>query len=183
MSTFENRVTFRWLTDLSVEQVRGELSRLPEHTIVLYLVMFQDVTGQTFTPRQALDRFAPTSAAPIYGCYDTYLGHGIVGGTMVTFEQIGRKAAQLGMRILAGEDPQIVARTETHQPVPIFDWLSTPSVEDQRKVIAAGQHRPQPGIECVGAIPRNNFGGGSFVCNGDASDRISSLAAESPALR
>ena len=26
--------------------------------------------------------FAPASRAPIYGCYDTYLGHGIVGGSM-----------------------------------------------------------------------------------------------------
>ena len=50
--------------------------------------MFQDAAGKTFTPRQALDEFAPASRAPIYGCYDTYLGHGIVGGAMVTFEEI-----------------------------------------------------------------------------------------------
>ena len=60
------------------------------------------------------------SDEPIYACYDTYLGHGIVGGTMVTFEEIGRKAAQLGMRILAGEDPQTAANSESHRPVPMF---------------------------------------------------------------
>src|SRR5271166_1664083 len=104
MTAFGNRVAFTWLTNLSMEELRGQLSRLPDHTVVLYVTMFQDAADKTFTPRQALEAFAPASRAPIYGCYDTYLGHGIVGGSMVTFEQIGRKAAQLGIRILAGED-------------------------------------------------------------------------------
>ena len=41
---------------------------------------------------------------------------------MVTFEEIGRKAARLGMRILAGEDAQTAARSESHQALPMFDW-------------------------------------------------------------
>jgi len=119
---FEDRVAFSWLTNLSLEELRGALSRLPDHTVVLYLTMFQDAAGAAFTPRQALQQFAPASRAPIYACYDTFLGHGIVGGEMVTFEQVGRKAAQLGMRILAGENPQSAARSESHWPAPMFDW-------------------------------------------------------------
>jgi PAS domain S-box-containing protein len=122
MTTFENRIAFTWLTNLSMEELRGELSRLADHTVVLYLTMFQDAAGKTFTGRQALEAFAPASRAPIYGCFDTYLGHGIVGGSMVTFEEIGRKAAQLGIRILAGEDAQAAARSESHQAAPMFDW-------------------------------------------------------------
>ena len=120
--TFADRVGFTWLTNLSLPDLRGELSHLPDHTVVLYLTMFQDAAGGSFTPRQALALFAPASRVPIYGLYDTYLGNGIVGGSMVTFEEIGRKAARLGMRILAGEDAQTVARSESHQAAPMFDW-------------------------------------------------------------
>ena len=122
MTGFGNRIAFTWLTNLSMEELRGELSHLPEHTVVLYLTIFQEAAGKTFTPRQALDAFAPASRAPIYGCFDTYLGHGIVGGSMVTFEQIGRKAAQLGVRILAGEDAQAAVRSESYQSAPMVDW-------------------------------------------------------------
>ena len=134
LTAFGNRVAFTWLTNLSMEELRGELSRLPDHTIVLYLTMFQDAAGQTFTPRQALDAFAPASRAPIYGYYETYVGHGIVGGSIVTFEEIGRKAAQLGIRILAGEDAQAAARSESYQPVTMFDWrqLRRWKISDQR---------------------------------------------------
>jgi PAS domain S-box-containing protein len=41
---------------------------------------------------------------------------------MVTFEEIGRKAAQAGLRILAGESPREVARSENAQAIPTFDW-------------------------------------------------------------
>jgi two-component system, LuxR family, sensor kinase FixL len=134
MTTFGNRVAFAWLTNFTMEELRGELSRLADHTVVLYLTMFQDADGKTFTPRQALDTFAPASRAPIYSCYDTYVGHGIVGGWMVTFEEIGRKVAQLGIRILAGEDAQAAARSESHQAVPMFDWhqLRRWNISEQR---------------------------------------------------
>jgi PAS domain S-box-containing protein len=121
-NAFENRVDFTWLTDLSLPELRNKLARLPDHTIVLYLTLFQDAAGNRFTPLEALDQFAPASRVPIYGYYDTYLGHGVVGGSFVTFEQIGHKTAQAGLRILAGEDPQDVARSQIAQPIPMFDW-------------------------------------------------------------
>jgi PAS domain S-box-containing protein len=121
-SAFENRVTFTWLMDLSLPQLRDELTRLPDHTVALYLTLFQDAAGNRFTPQEALDQFAPASRVPIYGYYDTYLGHGIVGGSFVTFEEIGRKAAQVGLRILAGESPQDIAGSESGHAIPMFDW-------------------------------------------------------------
>ena len=121
-SAFKNRVTFTWLTDLSLPELRDRLARLPDHTAVLYLTLFQDAAGNRFTPQEALDQFAPASRVPIYAYYDTYLGHGIVGGWMVTFEEIGHKAAQVGLQILAGESPQGFARSEIGQAIPILDW-------------------------------------------------------------
>jgi hypothetical protein len=50
----------------SVHKRRVELSRLPDHTVVLYLTMFQDATGAYFSPRQALALFAPASRAPTW---------------------------------------------------------------------------------------------------------------------
>jgi len=46
MATFGNRVAFTWLTNLSMEELRGELSRLGDYTVVLYLTMFQDAVSQ-----------------------------------------------------------------------------------------------------------------------------------------
>ncbi len=119
---FGSQVEFIWLTDLSIEDLRGAVSRLPKRSIVLYLAMFEDAKGRSFVPRDALDLFAPASAVPIYGAYDTYLGHGIVGGSMVPFKEIGRKAARIAIRILSGEAPPDAANSESQEPVAMFDW-------------------------------------------------------------
>src|SRR5215469_4807206 len=71
-NAFENRVDFTWLTDLSLPELRDKWARLPDHTIVLYLTLFQDAAGNRFTPQEALDQVAPASRVPIYGYYDTY---------------------------------------------------------------------------------------------------------------
>ena len=119
LATFGSRVTFIWLTNLSIDDLRGKLAQLPDHTVVLYLTMFQDASGRTFTPREALEGFAPASRAPIYGFYETYVGHGIVGGSIVPFEEIGRKAAKLSTLVLAGENGQSASRLSR-----ISQWLS-----------------------------------------------------------
>ena len=54
LTSVGNRVAFTWLTNLSMEELRGKLSRLPDHTVVLYLTMFQDAAGETFSPRVAI---------------------------------------------------------------------------------------------------------------------------------
>jgi hypothetical protein len=47
--SFADRVSFSWLTNLSLPDLRAELSRLPDHTLVLYLTMFEDAAGASFT--------------------------------------------------------------------------------------------------------------------------------------
>jgi hypothetical protein len=54
----------------------------------------------------------------IYGSRDTYLGYGVVGGSMVTFEKIGREAARLGIRTLVGEEAQTAAQSESSKAAP-----------------------------------------------------------------
>jgi len=122
VSSLATRVQFLWLTNRSVSQLRGELARLPDRTVVFYGTMFRDPAGNAFTPRAALDQFAPASRVPIYGYYDTYLGHGIVGGSIITFHTIGRTAAQIAIRILKGQKPQDAAHGAIHTPTPMFDW-------------------------------------------------------------
>jgi len=115
-------ITFLWLTGLRMSDLRREIAQLPDHTIVMYLPVFGDASGTSYTPRQALDEFAAASPAPIYAEYDPMLGHGIVGGEMVEAAALGRTAALIARRILHGEAPAAAARGEPLRSVPTVDW-------------------------------------------------------------
>jgi PAS domain S-box-containing protein len=121
LRAFEDRVKLRWLTNRSLADLQAELSQLPDGTIVLYTTLFQDQTGQVYAPREALARFSLRSRVPIYGVYDTYIGYGVVGGSVIPFETIGNKTAEVGLRILSGQDPQSAARGQGYDGTFMFD--------------------------------------------------------------
>jgi PAS domain S-box-containing protein len=103
------------------ETLLDGLARLPSDAIVIYLTILQDGTGERFIPRDVAATIADAASAPVYGVYDTYLGQGIVGGYMDTFEGTGRAAARLGLRVLAGERPESI-RPDAETQAFMVDW-------------------------------------------------------------
>jgi PAS domain S-box-containing protein len=93
------------LTRLPMEDILAKVKSLPPNTIILYSALFRDGAGKSFVPREALSQISLAANAPVFGLYDTLLGHGIVGGRLVSFERLGNEAAELTLRILGGEAP------------------------------------------------------------------------------
>jgi signal transduction histidine kinase/ABC-type uncharacterized transport system substrate-binding protein len=107
-STIENRARkfeTTYLFDLPYEEIVAALTRVPRDAIVVILTVFADPTGKAFVPAEVAAALAPLSPAPVYAPYDTFLGNGIVGGFMETFESVGVAAADLVLDLLAGKDP------------------------------------------------------------------------------
>ena len=119
---FEGRVTITDLSNLSMEDIRQEVARLPPHTIILYLHMFRDGAGNSFQPNQALSLIAEKANAPIYVFLDQFIGKGAVGGHVYSMEAQGVKAGELGLRILGGESPANIAVRDEGTNVDMFDW-------------------------------------------------------------
>jgi signal transduction histidine kinase len=100
---YRGRLQMTWLDHHTLEQMTEAVGRLPANTIVLYTAVSRDAAGRVFTPRDVLADLARTSKAPLYGMYDSLLGHGMTGGKLISFELDGRRAAALALRILGGE--------------------------------------------------------------------------------
>ena len=88
---------------MTIDEFVERAAHFPTDSIVLVLTVARDRTGRNFIPRQALEQIAATASAPVYGPYDTYIDHGIVGGSTVSFESIGRTVAGLAVDALAGK--------------------------------------------------------------------------------
>jgi signal transduction histidine kinase len=110
----------RYLSDLSLNGFQEAVGNLPTGTVVLMLSIFEDADGKKFVPRNATAAIAPRSTAPIFSVYDSYVGTGVVGGWMDTFQGVGRQLALLIERKLAGEKglPQI----SFSEALPVVDW-------------------------------------------------------------
>ena len=91
LSPFQSRVAIRYLTDLPMDSLAREVAHLPPHTIILFLHVFRDVAGQTFTPLESLSRITASANRPIYVFLDQYLDHDVVGGHVYSFERHARQ--------------------------------------------------------------------------------------------
>lgn len=95
-----------YISGQPVARVEDELGRLTSDSIVILLTMIEDGAGERFIPQMGLvERLSRASAAPIYGVYETWIGHGIVGGHVDTIESLGALTGTIALRILAGESP------------------------------------------------------------------------------
>ena len=109
------------LTGLSMAETRRRVATLPARSIILYTNIFVDGAGQAFVPRDALALFAPEANAPIFSFSGTYLGHGIVGGSLLDYAIVGREAADRVLRVLAGERPESIPVTASAAHRLLFD--------------------------------------------------------------
>jgi two-component system sensor kinase FixL len=119
---YEGQLEVTYLTDLSMAEVLQQVSSLPPQTIIIYLSMFRDSTGQGFVPQKALKRVAQAANAPVYGLWENLLGHGIVGGHLMSFTEQGRLTGDIGRRVLNGEKPENIPIIYEGGNVYEFDW-------------------------------------------------------------
>jgi len=98
-----------YLFERSYAKLMEEVAAIPPDSIVIYLTIFADREGNAFVPAHVAGPLSARSPAPVYAPYDTYIGNGVVGGYVETFESVGSRAADMALQILAGTDPATIA--------------------------------------------------------------------------
>jgi signal transduction histidine kinase len=117
-----NAIKTTYLVGLPMDNLLSTVKNLPEHSLIYYLHIFEDGHGAIHVPAEALEQLSAKANAPIYGHVDSYVGRGMVGGRVFSFEAEGRHAAELGLRVLAGERPERIGIQPTSENVYLFDW-------------------------------------------------------------
>ena len=104
------RYNVKYITGLSYSDTLKEVARLPKDTIVIMSFFFADGSGIPFLSSEVAEAVAKASPAPVYSPVSTFLGRGIVGGYMDSWEEQGAAAADLALEILSGKDLNEIPR-------------------------------------------------------------------------
>jgi signal transduction histidine kinase len=118
---FADKVELVYLAGLPMAQLLEQVGKLPENSLIYYLHVFEDGDGNVHMPADVVERLAAAANAPMFSHVDSYIGRGIVGGRVFSFEAEGRHAAQLGLRILAGEKPERIGIQPASENAYVFD--------------------------------------------------------------
>src|SRR5262252_1604777 len=122
LQPYASRLNITYLSGLTTADLEARLASLPAHSIVYYLLVYQDGAGANFQPMVYLDRVQAVASAPTYSWVDTAMDHGIVGGSLLSVQAQTEAIASLALRVLHGE------RADTIPPAPLdltvrqVDW-------------------------------------------------------------
>ena len=118
---YQGPLEINYIDDDSQAALLEKVAQLPENAALLYLVFNRDAKGAAFVSREMLSAISAKANAPVFGILETYLGFGIVGGSLLSAEVQGRRCAEVAARIMSGVSPKDVhpERVLNHL---MFDW-------------------------------------------------------------
>ena len=119
---YEDRINFTYLLGLTMNDLLDQLGQLPPYTIVISLPVLIDGVGNEFVGNESFKKITAASIAPVYTFWDIALGTGVVGGYMSSFEKEGEVVAQLGLRLLKGENPGNIPIERAPKYAYMFDY-------------------------------------------------------------
>ena len=118
LSAADAAIEVAYLADRPFQEILDGVTRLPSTAVVLVGPFLRDATGRDFRTADAIRQISAAASVPVYGLTEVAVGTGAAAGYVVSFDAHGRTAAELALRVLAGERPPPV---DTGTNVPMFD--------------------------------------------------------------
>jgi PAS domain S-box-containing protein len=105
------QVRFTFWDDVPVEELTERLANISADSLLLVNGTVAARSGENLPYEEGMHVIRNNFSGPIYSLWDFFLGEGIVGGKLVSAREQGRMAAEMGIRILAGEDADTIPVT------------------------------------------------------------------------
>jgi len=118
-SRFENRLQFTWTNELSFDEIVQRCRTMPAQSAIFFAILSLDGKGE---PRVGGDTVASLHAvanAPMFALYG--MGRGIVGGPLLSTDELSRTTAQVALRMLDGETPGSIKTPVQRTGQPTYD--------------------------------------------------------------
>ena len=116
------QLTVAWANELSFAEMLNYTTSMPQHSAILFSLFNVDARGVAYDEDRVLADLHAVARAPIFGFQSSQLGHGIVGGSLMSIDTLSRHATDGAVRILTGEPPGRIQLPTVFSGAATFDW-------------------------------------------------------------
>jgi PAS domain S-box-containing protein len=141
---FRQEMALEFWEDPELPDIRARASSIPADTIVFTLAYFSDSEGRPYPLAEGTRAAAEALQLPMYSCWESVFGSGVVGGSITSGVLAGQAAASMALRVLRGADAD---------DLPVERWGTTRLMLDWRALRRAGVPLPlvPQDVEIVGS--------------------------------
>jgi signal transduction histidine kinase len=122
VTRFRDRLTFVWSDDMSLPEILRRCASLPAHSAILYFTFGTDASGAAYADDRVLADLHAAANAPLFATHSVYMGSGIVGGRLMSIDDLARHTADAALRLLNGASPGSIRVPPQRRGQPTFDW-------------------------------------------------------------
>jgi PAS domain S-box-containing protein len=90
--------------DAAVEDLR----RLPQDAAIVIMSNMRTADGEGITSQRVVELVSDAAPVPVFTNWDFVVGHGALGGSVISGVEQGRRAAEIALRVLRGERPESI---------------------------------------------------------------------------
>jgi len=119
--SYQDRVSIHFMPPATFTEAETNMNLLHSDALVLLLSFYTDRLGRSLSVAESTRVFTEAAKVPVYGVHETRLGYGIVGGYLLGGKDHGRRAADIALRVVAGENPEAIPVDTNGTARPMFD--------------------------------------------------------------
>ena len=129
---FGDRLQFSWTSELSYDAIKERSRTMPTRSAIFFALLSVDGKGEPQVEGDTLKSLHAKANAPMFALYG--MGDGIVGGPMLSTDELSRTTAQVAIRVLAGESPGSIKTPVQRTGQPTYDAreLRRWNIDDRR---------------------------------------------------
>lgn len=120
---YRDRLDIEYWIQLDLEEVQKRVELLPKNTFLFFIPYYQVIEDRFYTSEEVMAAIYPHSSVPIYSSWEFLLGHGAVGGSLISGFDHGQTAAGMALKILDGINADSIPVQLETSGVYLFDYL------------------------------------------------------------
>lgn len=121
LAEFEQDLEFEFVPPVTFEELLARMNSLLPDSLGIILTFTTDKSGRSYPLAQST-QLITSAAVPVFATHQTRLGHGIIGGSLLSGEEHGQRAGDIAVRILRGESPDMIPVDLTGTSSAMFDY-------------------------------------------------------------
>ena len=110
------------LNNMTYEEVFEAVGNAEPDSAIFILSFYVDREGRTMSFEQLCHMISERTSVPVFNLYDFTIGHGAIGGSMLSGRKQGEVAANIALRILNGEPASSIPISNEKTVSTIYDY-------------------------------------------------------------
>ena len=123
MPRYKDRLQVDYWMQIALPEAQRRVENLPDDTFLFFIPYYQIIDNRTYTAEEVMEALSRHSSVPLYTSWEFLLGHGAVGGSMLSGHKHGQIAADMALKILDGAPVDSLPVVREPTGAYLFDYL------------------------------------------------------------